>query len=424
MSTIRTDVAIIGCGASGLAAGYFSAASGARTVLLEKNDKPGRKLYITGKGRCNMTNDATLQEFMKEVPRNPKFLYSALNFFTPQDLMTLIEENGCPVKVERGRRVFPVSDKASDVTKALYTALQRKGAQIRLSTEVLHIEKTDNSDWLLQTAHDAYLAHCLIIATGGLSYPATGSTGDGYRFAEALGIPLTPRYPSLIALTTADPWTGTLQGLSLKNVSLKAALRGKTIYSETGEMLFTHDGISGPLGIELSCHLPCPIPDSLSVSIDLKPGLTDEQLRHRIDREISANGRKQLKSILDTLLPQRLADVVLNVLSLDPTVQVNQLDGASRETLCRLLKHFPVQVSGTHPVAEAVITRGGVNITALNPATMASKAYPNLYFCGEIIDVDAHTGGYNLQIAFSTGALAGYHAAQQTLNRVSITKES
>ena len=411
MTDFYTEVAVIGGGAAGMAAGYFSAKAGAKTVILEKNEKLGRKMYITGKGRCNLTTDATVQEFLNEVPRNPKFLYSALSFLSPQDTMKLVSDHGCPVKVERGRRVFPVSDKASDVTKAWQQALNESGCQVLLNHGVVSVSNDPEGGFVLTTASGRYHARCLVIATGGLSYPATGSTGDGYRFAEALNVPLQPTQPSLIPLTTSDGWTGELQGLSLKNVRLTAVNGRKTVYSELGELLFTHDGVSGPLVLELSCHLPQPVPNSLDVTIDLKPGLTEEQLANRLHREITAAGKKRLKTVAETLLPQRMATLLLQTARIDPEMQANQLNTAGRDELCRLLKAFPLRISGTHPIAEAVVTRGGVDIRSLNPATMACKKLDGLFFCGELIDVDAHTGGYNLQIAFSTGALAGRNAA-------------
>ena len=409
MVTVK-DVIVIGGGAAGMAAGLFSTREGADTLILEKNEKLGRKMYITGKGRCNLTNDATLDEFLREVPRNPKFLYSALSVLSPQDTMELVAGHGCPVKVERGRRVFPVSDKASDVTRAWQRALEQAGCQVRLNARVTDIAP-DAGGFTVYTDDMAFRARCLVIATGGLSYPATGSTGDGYIFASELGIPLQPRFPSLIALTTSDDWTGTLQGLSLRNVRLNAVRGKKTLYSELGEMLFTHDGISGPLVLELSCHLPHPLPEDLTVSIDLKPGLTMDQLQERLQREIGAAGKKQIRTVFDTLLPQRMAAMLPGLTGCIPETQANQLTAAQRHDICRLLKAFPVHISGTHPVAEAVVTRGGVDVKALDPATMSAKTNDQLYFCGELIDVDAHTGGYNLQIAFSTGALAGRSAA-------------
>ncbi len=416
MTDIATEVAVIGGGAAGMAAGLFSARAGAATLILEKNEKLGRKMYITGKGRCNLTNDATLDEFMREVPRNPKFLYSALAFLSPQDTMRLVEENGCHVKVERGRRVFPVSDKASDVTKAWQKGLADAGCHIRLNTGVRSVTVLPEGGFLLDTSAGSVSARCLVIATGGLSYPSTGSTGDGYRFAKALDVSLQPRSPSLIPLLTEDAWTGQLQGLSLKNVRLTATLGKKSIYSELGEMLFTHDGISGPLVLELSCHLPYPLPDNMQASIDLKPGLTTEQLQARLQRDIAASGKKAVKTILESLLPQRMAALFPELAGITASTQANQLTSADRDAICRLLKAFPLHISGMHPIAEAVITRGGVDVRSIQPATMAVRQKEDLFFCGELLDVDAHTGGYNLQIAFSTGALAGRSAAEKAIS--------
>ncbi len=417
MTVTYVDVAVIGGGAAGMAAGLFSAKVGAETLILEKNEKLGRKMYITGKGRCNLTNNATREEFLNEVPRNPKFLYSAIANLTPQDVMRLVEENGCPVKTERGRRVFPVSDKASDVTRAFQHALTEAGCLVRLNSAVTGVTIDTDGSFVLQTQTGTVHAGALVIATGGLSYPATGSTGDGYAFAEKLGIPLQPRHPSLIPLLTSNRFTGELQGLSLKNVRLTAGAGKKSLYSELGEMLFTEDGVSGPLVLELSCHLPHPLPENLQVSIDLKPGLTLEQLRNRLQREITAAGKKSARTVMETLLPQRLAVTLLDLAQIDPMLQANQLNAAQRDSLCDLLKAFPLHISGTKPIAEAVVTRGGVDIKALVPGTMAVRNIENLFFCGEVIDVDAHTGGYNLQIAFSTGALAGKNAAETALRR-------
>ncbi len=415
MTDTTTDVAVIGGGASGMAAGLFSAKSGASTLILEKNDKLGRKMYITGKGRCNLTNDATLDEFLREVPRNPKFLYSALALLSPQDTMRLVTQNGCPVKTERGRRVFPVSDKASDVTKAWHRALDDAGCGVRLNACVQAVLPVEQG-YLLTSSVGRVYAKALVIATGGLSYPSTGSTGDGDHFAEALGVPLQPRSPVLVPMLTSDPWTGQLQGLSLKNVRLNAVRGQKTLFSELGEMLFTHDGISGPLVLELSCHLDASPLDAVETFIDLKPGLTHDQLRERLDRDIRENGRRQLRTILDALLPGRLSELMAGLSGLSPTLQASQLTKQQREALTNLLKHFRLHLSGTHPLAEAIVTRGGVDTKALLPATMAVRSRPSLFFCGEMIDVDAHTGGYNLQIAFATGALAGQSAAAFALN--------
>ena len=413
---MHAEVAIIGGGAAGLAAGVYSANAGAKTLLLEKNEKLGRKLYITGKGRCNLTNDAALDEFMREVPRNGKFLYSALHWMGPQDTKRLVEAHGCPVKTERGRRVFPVSDKASDVTKAWTRALDEAGTEVRLNAEVFSLDEAPDGGYILSTTQGMCRADTVVIATGGLSYPSTGSTGDGYRFAARLGVPVTECVPSLIPLRTGDSWTGTLQGLSLKNVTLTAMIGKRTLYRNLGELMFTHDGISGPLAIELSSHLNFPLPADLAVWIDLKPGLSEEQLHQRIVRDIGDAGKKAMRTLMEGLLPRRLAELVLKLLKMDPAMPANQLSAPNRDALVRCLKRFSVHVSGTHPIAEAVVTRGGVDVRALNPATMALRDHPRVFFCGEVIDVDAHTGGYNLQIAFSTGALAGYHAALTALS--------
>jgi len=406
-----SDIVVIGGGAAGMMAAVFAARAGADVTLLEKNEKLGKKVYITGKGRCNLTNDCERDEFLSQVPRNPRFLYSALNFFSSRDMMALLEENGCPVTVQRGKRVFPSSEKASDVTKALISLLRKLNVRVCLNAEVksLTVEGGRLTGVALKNG-TVQRAEAVILACGGLSYPSTGSTGDGYRFAEALGHTVTPRSPVLVGLETEETWPRSVQGLSLRNVTLTLSNGKKTLYTELGEMLFTHFGISGPLTLEASCHLPDP-PAGAKLVIDLKPGLTREQLDARVRRDFSEAGKKQLKSILPGLLPASLAEIFPGLCGIDASLPCNQVTGAQREKLLTMLKALPLTVKAPRPLDEAVVTRGGVSVKEIDPGTMRSKLIPNLYFAGEMIDVDAHTGGFNLQIAWSTGALAGASAA-------------
>ena len=406
-----SDIVVIGGGAAGMMAAVFAARAGANVTLLEKNEKLGKKVYITGKGRCNLTNDCDRDEFLAQVPRNPRFLYSALNFFAPRDMMALLEENGCPVTVQRGKRVFPSSEKSSDVTKALTSLLRKLNVRVCLNAEV----KTLTAEGGRLTGAElkngtVQRADAVILACGGLSYPSTGSTGDGYRFAEALGHTVLSRSPVLVGLETEDTWPRSLQGLSLRNVTLTLSGGKKTLYTELGEMLFTHFGISGPLALEASCHLPDP-PAGAKLAIDLKPGLPREQLDARVRRDFSEAGKKQLKSVLPGLLPASLAEIFPGLCGIDASLPCNQVTAAQREKLLNMLKALPLTVRAPRPIDEAVVTRGGVSIKEIDPGTMRSKLMPNLYFAGEMIDVDAHTGGFNLQIAWSTGALAGASAA-------------
>ena len=410
-----SDVIVIGGGAAGMMAALFAAQNGARVTLLEKNEKLGKKIYITGKGRCNVTNQCDVDTFLQNVPRNPRFLYSALRLMNPDDLLALLESFGCETKVERGRRAFPVSDKASDVTRALEKALRQLGVQIMLNTRVLGLVRNEEGICGVDTDQGQMTCRAVIVCTGGVSYPSTGSTGDGYAFAEKMGLTVTERKPSLVGLLTKETWPMQLQGLTLKNVCLTGACCGKIIYSELGELLFTHFGVSGPLVIELSSHLPDQ--GETVFFLDLKPGLTQEQLDQRLQREIKAAGKKQVNSILQTLLPQRMAAVFADVCKIDGTKVCSQLTGKERALMVQLLKKLPLTVKGKRPIAEAIVTRGGVDVKEIAPGTMETRKIPGLFFAGEVMDVDAHTGGYNLQIAFSTGALAGKSAAKLIKDR-------
>ena len=407
------NVLIIGGGAAGMMAAIFAADAGARVTLLERNEKLVKKIYITGKGRCNVTNDCTQEEFLRQVPRNPRFLYSALSHFGPQDMMALLEDNGCPVQVQRGQRVYPQTEKASDVTRTLARMMERRGVQVRLNSRVAALQCTSGriSGVTLESG-EQLAADAVILATGGASYPMTGSTGDGYALAQSAGHTLQPREAVLSALETAEGWPRELQGLALKNVRLTLKKGKKTLYTELGEMLFTHFGISGPLVLEMSCHLPDDLSEA-QVTLDLKPGLTPEQLDARVQRDLAAQPRKQLQNVLPGLLPLRLSAMFPALCGVPADRVCAQVTRAEREKLCQTLKALPLTIAARRPLAEAIVTRGGVTVKEIQPATMESRLCPGLYFAGEVMDVDAHTGGFNLQIAFSTGALAGASAAAQ-----------
>ena len=416
---MERQILVVGGGASGMMAACAAAEAGGVVTLLERNEKLGKKIYITGKGRCNVTNDCTLEEFLREVPRNPRFLYSALSAFTPQDMMAFLEANGCPVTVQRGRRVFPASEKASDVTRALTRAMARAGAQVRLNARVasLLLEPEGNVCAGVRLENgETICADAVILCTGGLSAPLTGSTGDGYRMAESSGHKVFPGIASLTAMETAETWPTDLQGLALKNVSLTLSQGRKVLYQEQGELLFTHFGISGPLTLEMSCHLPEQL-DGCRLTLNLKPALTPEQLDARLQREFAAAPRKQLSSVMPSLLPARFAALFPSLCGLDGETVCAQVTRAQRQRLAEGLQSLPLTMKKRRPLAEAVVTRGGVDVRAVNAATMASRTVDGLYFAGELLDVDAHTGGYNLQIAFATGRLAGRSAAEAERKR-------
>jgi len=408
------NVIVIGGGAAGLMASLKAAQSGASVTLLERNEKPGRKIYITGKGRCNVTNDCTQDDFLHEVAHNPRFLYSALSCFTPQDMLALLEENGCPTVVERGRRAYPASQKASDVTRTLERMLVRAGVQIRLNSRVasIDVDETGAVRGVTLQNGQSLPADAVVLATGGLSYPGTGSTGDGFRIAAALGHTVMPGRASLCGVNTKETWPAELQGLALKNVKLTLRKGKKTLYNELGEMLFTHFGVSGPLVLEMSCHLPDDL-TGLEVAIDLKPALDPGQLEARLQREFDAQPRKQLRSILPALLPGSMAGLFPALCGVDGNKPCAQVTREERTQIASVMKHLPLTPVALRPIEEAIVTRGGVAVKEIDAGTMQSKLVPGLYFAGEVIDVDAHTGGYNLQIAWSTGALAGLCCAEE-----------
>ena len=413
----KRKLIVIGGGAAGMMAALFASREGAAVSLLERNEKLGKKVYITGKGRCNVTNAADMDQFMRRIYRNPRFLYAAFAKLDNRGLMELVESLGTPLKVERGDRVFPVSDKASDIIFALQRGLQRENVDVRLNCRVRELLLEDGAcRGVLLEDGSRLLADAVIVATGGLSYPTTGSTGDGYRFAEAAGHDIQKPLPALTAIETAESWPAKLMGLSLKNVSLTAWAAGgrkpKKLYSEQGELLFTHFGVSGPLALTLSSLLPEDM-GGIRLSIDLKPALDEQTLDARLLRDFKAMSRKQLMTVMDGLAPHSLAEQLLALAGLSPSQSVNAVTAEQRGRLLRILKDLPLTPSGLRGFNEAIVTRGGVAVKGVNPSTMASKKVPNLYFAGEVLDVDAQTGGFNLQIAWSTGALAGSCAARE-----------
>jgi predicted Rossmann fold flavoprotein len=383
-----------------------AAKNGHRVTLFERNEKLGKKLYITGKGRCNVTNVAERDAFFERVLRNPRFLYSAFSHFDNKALMERIEQAGVPLKVERGGRVFPVSDKSSDILRACEKIVRESGVVVRLNTRVDEILTQDGAVIGIRAGGEALACDALVIATGGISYPQTGSTGDGYAFARATGHTVEEPVASLVPLVTEEVWPRELAGVTLKNITLTAEKKGKEVFSELGELLFTHFGISGPLVLSLSGVIAGQ-PAGTRLFIDLKPALSREQLDARLLRDLQEGARQQVKTALHALLPQRLLDVVLELSGIDGSLPVGQLSKPMRLQLVEQLKALPLTVSGARGLNEAVVTRGGVNVKDVNASTMESKRVKGLYFAGEVLDIDATTGGYNLQIAWSTGALAG-----------------
>ena len=401
----------IGGGAAGLMAAGTGAENGARVTLLETNEKVGRKLFITGKGRCNVCNNCDIQTVLQNVPVNPRFLYSALGGFSPEDAMAFFTSHGVPLKTERGNRVFPVSDKAADIIDALFTWIKRVGVIIKhTAAERLVIEGVRLAG--VQAGGALYPADRVIVATGGVSYPQTGSTGDGYRFAKQAGHTVVPPNPSLVPLVTPGGCEE-LMGLSLRNVQVTVFENSKRIWSEFGEMLFTHFGLSGPLILSASAHMRHFGSKGYHIEIDLKPALDEKTLDKRLLSDFGAHKNSDFINALGGLLPRKLIPAVVRLSQIDPHAKVNGITRQQRAALLHTLKHFLVVVSGKRPVAEAIVTSGGVSVREVDPKTMESKKLPGLYFAGEVLDVDAYTGGFNLQLAWSTGRLAGLSAARQ-----------
>ena len=383
-----------------------AAQSGHKAVLFERNEKLGKKLYLTGKGRCNVTNVAEDERFFENIAHNPKFLFSALRGFSHTDIMGILEEQRVPLKVERGGRVFPCSDKSSDIINALGRYLNKSKVEVRLNQKVFDLKKRSEGGFEVTTNSGAHAFDAVVLATGGLSYPSTGSDGFGLKLAASLGHAIQEPRAALIPLETVEDWPKELAGLSLKNVSLSVVRKGRVIYDELGEMLFTHFGVSGPLVLSASSVI-ADAPEGARLSIDMKPGLSLEQLDRRLVRDFDAEPNRHIVNAMRELLPSRMIPAVLFIAQIELNKPVNQITREERQRLAQCLKNIPLTVSGTLPIEEAVITRGGVSVKQIDPSTMESKLVPGLFFAGEIIDVDAMTGGYNLQIAYSTGALAG-----------------
>ena len=398
------DGIVIGGGPAGMFAAVTAAGRGQRVLLLERNDRLGKKLLITGKGRCNVTNDCSAQEILQNIPRNARFLYSAMDAFPPERTKAFFEEKGCSLKTERGNRVFPVSDRSQSVLEALQRAMRRAGVEVR-TARVKGILTASGAVSGVRTEKETISARWVILATGGLSYPATGSTGDGYTMAKALGHTVMPCEGSLVPLEAEGPDCPDMQGLSLRNCGVKLLdARGKVLYKDFGELLFTHFGLSGPTVLSASTHLKG---EGCRLVIDLKPALEEGKLNERILRDLEMYKNRSMENALTDLLPRSMIPVVLRRLGIDPQLQANSLNKQQRRALMELLKAFPIAITGKRPVAEAIITSGGVKVSEIDPKTMQSKLVPGLYFAGEIIDCDAYTGGFNLQIAWATAYAAG-----------------
>ena len=416
---------IIGGGAAGMTAAAAAAENGCRVILLEKNEKLGKKIYITGKGRCNFTNACDTNTFLENIIANPKFMYSSLRAFGPNEMIDFLEENGCPTKVERGQRAFPLSDHASDVTKALEKCMRENGVDIELNTEVRKVDALEDGSGYAVTVvnvkngkRKVYHADSLIIATGGLSYPSTGSTGDGYRFAESFGLTVRPLAPALVPVTVEEADAARLSGVSLKNVTITALdiETGKQVYdSDTGEMLFTHFGLSGPLILSFSAKLSHELEEGKKyrLSIDLKPGLTREKLDERILRDFDRAKNTDIQNAISKLIISSLRLPVLKQAGIDPHKKVRDIKRAEREALSDSIKGLSFTVNGTRGYNEAVVTSGGVSIKEIDPKTMEVKGHPGLYFAGEVVDVHGYTGGFNIGVAAAMGHAAGMACAHR-----------
>lgn len=411
-----SKVLIIGGGAAGMMAAAFAAKNGNRVEVFEKNEKLGKKLFITGKGRCNITNAADLEDFFPAVTSNPKFLYSAFYSFTNEQVISFFEELGVKTKVERGGRVFPVSDHSSDVIQALKSEMERLGVKINLNAEVKELitEKSSTGETvngIRLVSGKKISGDAVIVATGGISYPSTGSTGDGYRFARRCGHKVSELSPSLVPMEVKEWYAGELMGLSLRNIEIRITDGKKKLYQEFGEMLFTHYGVTGPVILSASSVVGKKLKDTeLTLHIDLKPALTEEQLDKRVLREFETNHNRQFKNAVDSLFPSKLRPVIVELSGIPEEKKVYEITKEERLRFVRLIKDFTMTLTGLRGYNEAIITKGGVSVKEIDPGTMESKLVKGLYFAGEVLDLDAVTGGYNLQIAWSTGYLAGMNA--------------
>lgn len=403
-----TDIIIIGGGAAGCFAAVHAARFGKSVILFEKNDRLGRKLRITGKGRCNVTNNSDVQEHMKNIPVNQRFMYSAFSVFDAYNTMEFFEEIGVPLKTERGNRVFPVSDNANDIADAMAREMKKSGVKV-INRRVTGLITENGVCKGVRTGSEEFYAKSVLIACGGKSYSATGSTGDGYILAESVGHTITEIKPSLVPLVSPDRYCSEMMGLSLRNVTLNLYDRNRLIYSELGEMLFTHFGLSGPLVLSASSHIREMSPERYRILIDLKPALSPEQLDARIQRDFAENLNRDFANGIRKLLPAKLIPVAIRLSGISPEQKVNSITREQRHSFGELIKAFPVRISGFRPVDEAIVTSGGVSVKEINPKTMESKIIEGLYFAGEVIDVDAYTGGFNLQIAFSTAYSAALY---------------
>lgn len=408
-------IIVVGGGAAGLIAAGRAAENGHEVHIYEKNNRLGKKIYITGKGRCNVTNAGDIDDFMENIPGNPYFMYSAFYTFDNKATIEFFENLGVKTKVERGNRVFPVSDKAGDIVAALEKYVKKNKVKLHLESCVKDILSENGVVKGIRLANgNEIAADAVIVATGGLSYPGTGSTGDGYRFAKDMGHTVTKLYPSLVPLRAKENWCQRLMGLSLKNISIVIKNnKGKAVYKDFGEMLFTHYGVSGPVILSASRHLLGKLDEGNTLIIDLKPALDEKKLDERLLRDFEKYINKDFKNALDDLLPQKLIPVIIDLSKISPEKKVHDITKEERKNLCRLIKGITLTITGTTGYNEAVVTSGGINIDELNPATMESKIIKNLHFAGEVIDVDAYTGGFNLQIAFSTGYCAGMYALEE-----------
>jgi len=412
-NTDQKRVAVIGGGAAGMMAAIHAAYMGAEVTLYEKNDRLGKKLRITGKGRCNVTNDSGTEEFLQNVPTNPRFLYAALSRFTTADTMDFFEGCGVPLKVERGKRVFPVSDKASDIVRALADRMKECGVKV-VTDKISDIEIADGKVTGVVAGDKKYIFDAAIVCTGGKSYSVTGSDGDGYKFARRAGHTVTQLKPSLVPIVCEGKLCPRMQGLSLKNVALKVVRKdnGKTVYEDFGEMMFTHFGITGPMVLSASAHLPDITDKIYEAHIDLKPALDEAALDARIRSDFAKYNNKDFINSLGDLLPLKAIEPVAELSGIDKRKKVNSITKEERRALLSAIKCIKLSLSGFRPIDEAIITKGGVAVSEISPKTMESKLVSGLYFAGEVLDLDAYTGGYNLQIAFATGVLAGESAAE------------